>query len=281
MKNSFTVDVEDWFCSHNLQGQISFNQWHQLESRVVRNTDALLELLDRYNVKATFFVLGWVAEKFPALVRDIASMGHEIGSHGYAHQLVTQLNRDSFREDVQLSIDAIYAASGIMPVGYRAPAFSITPRTLWALPLLQQLGMKYDSSVYPFAYHPDYGLPNAPLERYEIIPGLQEIPMSCSMQWGVRIPCSGGAYLRFFPYGMFRKLVKKVTAERPFIFYIHPWELDSQSPRIALPFLKSARHYANLGTTQKKLERLLQEFEFTSMQNMLQSRNAYDRSNNA
>lgn len=270
MENSFTVDVEDWFCSHNLQQNISFSDWGKLEGRVVKNTHRLLELLNKHKVQATFFVLGWVAEKYPALVKDIASMGHEISSHGFAHQLITKLDITSFRQDIQLSIQAIEASSGILPSGYRAPAFSITRKTLWALPVLKEMGIRYDSSVYPFAYHPDYGLPETPLEIHETIPGLLEIPMSCSTKYGFKIPCSGGAYLRFFPYAFFRKLVSHViSAGRPFIFYIHPWELDKDSPRVNLPFLKATRHYTNLHTTEEKLERLLQDFEFVSIKKML------------
>ncbi|HEY0677235.1 MAG TPA: XrtA system polysaccharide deacetylase [Chitinophagaceae bacterium] len=272
MKCAFTVDVEDWFCSHNLQQSISYNDWNNLEGRVERNTHRLLKLLDWHHVKATFFVLGWVAEKYPSLVKDIASMGHEIGSHGYRHQLVTKMTRKTFSEDLILSIDSIRDSCGIMPVGYRAPAFSITEKTLWALQILKEAGFKYDSSIYPISMHPDYGFPGASLVPYEPVPGLTEIPMSCSEKWGMRIPCSGGAYLRFFPYTVFTKLVKEVlNAGRPYIFYIHPWELDKDSPRVPLPFLKSARHYANLHTTEQKLNRLLQEFEFTSINKIFEN----------
>lgn len=270
MHNSFTVDVEDWFCSHNLQQTISYGQWHDLESRVVQNTHELLGLLSRYKVKATFFVLGWVAEKYPGLVRDIASMGHEIGTHGFAHQLVTHMTQDAFKKDIHESILAIRAAAGCDAAGYRAPAFSITQKTLWALPVLKDAGIEYDSSVYPFSYHPDYGLPGASQDITEIIPGLREVPLSCANSMGMRIPCSGGAYLRFFPYSIFKKLVNNVTASgRPFNFYIHPWELDKDIPRVKLSFSKRIRHYANLHTTKNKLELLLQDFEFTSVQNIL------------
>lgn len=270
MKNSFTVDVEDWFCSHNLQQAISFNQWEHLQSRVVKNTHSLLKLLDKYHVQATFFVLGWVAEKHPALVSDIASMGHEIGTHGYAHQPISQLNADRFKKDVSLSIDALRACIGISPSGYRAPAFSVTKKTLWAFPILKELGIKYDSSIYPFSFHPDYGLPGASLEIFEAIPGLYEVPMSCSTRWGFRIPCSGGAYFRFLPYKLFRNFAKNViSAGRPFNFYIHPWELDKEIPKVSLPFTKRLRHYSNLHSTTNKIEQLLKEFEFTSIQNLL------------
>jgi polysaccharide deacetylase family protein (PEP-CTERM system associated) len=268
--NSFTVDVEDWFCSHNLQNVISFSQWDSLQSRVVKNTHELLKLLDKHHVQATFFVLGWVAEKHPALVRDIASMGHEIGTHGYAHQLLTDLDAGLFRKDVSLSIDVIRACTGISPAGYRAPAFSVTKKTLWALPVLKELGIRYDSSVYPFSYHPDYGLPGASLDVFEPVPGLYEVPMSCSTWWGVRVPCSGGAYFRFLPYKLFSNFAKRViAAQRRFNFYIHPWELDEDMPKVNLPFTKKLRHYGNLRSTTKKIERLLTEFEFTSIQNIL------------
>lgn len=270
MKNSFTVDVEDWFCSHNLQQVISFDQWEHLQTRVCKNTHSLLTLLDKYHVQATFFVLGWVAERFPDLVRDIASMGHEIGTHGYAHQPVTQLNEHLFKKDVKHSIDAIRACTGVNPLGYRAPAFSVTKQTLWALPILRELGIEYDSSIYPFSFHPDYGLPGASLHISEVIPGLYEVPMSCFTRRGVRIPCSGGAYFRFLPYKLFRNFAKNViSAGRPFNFYIHPWELDKDIPKVALPFTKRLRHYSNLGSTNKKLQQLLEEFEFGSIKEIL------------
>jgi polysaccharide deacetylase family protein (PEP-CTERM system associated) len=269
MKNVFTVDLEDWFCSHNLKSVIRYESWDQLESRVEQNATALLHLLDRNKTKATFFVLGWIASRFPGLVQIIQKEGHEIASHGYAHQQITSQTPEEFERDIIASVDVLKNITGEHPKGYRAPAFSITSHTQWALPILKTHGIQYDSSIYPFSLHPDYGNAAVPLSQHDH-DGLTEIPLSCATIGKFRIPCSGGAYLRFYPLSVFTLLAKRVRKQgRPLIFYIHPWEIDRNPPRISLPFTKSLRHYYNNRSTLHKVEVLLKEFEFTSFQNFM------------
>jgi polysaccharide deacetylase family protein (PEP-CTERM system associated) len=270
MINAFTVDLEDWFCSHNLQHAVNYKSWDQQESRVERNTFKLLELLNSRKVIATFFVLGWIAERFPGLVKVIQEEGHEIASHGYAHQLVTAMGKEEFKTDILRSINVLEEICGKKPDGYRAPAFSITRKNKWAFEVLQQAGFRYDSSVYPFTMHPDYGFRNASLAMHYPVKQLLEVPLSCSNYAGIRIPCSGGAYLRFYPYSLFSHLSRNIlNKNRPLIFYIHPWEVDDAPPKVLLPFFKSLRHYYNSSSSVKKIERLLSEFEFTSIQNVI------------
>lgn len=269
MKNAFTVDLEDWFCSHNLLHAVSYQEWDKQESRVERNTELLLTLLQKHQVTATFFVLGWVADRFPGLIRTIHQQGHEIGSHGYAHQQLTNLSPEAFEADLARSMAALQHITGMAPQGYRAPAFSITPQTQWALPLLKKYGFAYDSSVYPFSGHPDYGNAETPLHIHQRN-GLVEVPLSCAAFGRVRFPCSGGAYLRFYPFPLFRALASRVTKQqRPLIFYIHPWELDGDPPKVPLPFSKSVRHYYNTRSSYAKIDRLLGRFEFTSIKDLL------------
>ncbi|HEX2608613.1 MAG TPA: XrtA system polysaccharide deacetylase [Flavisolibacter sp.] len=271
MINAFTVDLEDWFCSHNLKSVAPYKTWDQQLSRVEKNTMKLLNLLHSHNTKATFFVLGWIASRFPKLVKAIHEEGHEIASHGYAHQQITLQTHEAFEEDIIESISILNSITGERPKGYRAPAFSITQQTLWALSVLKKYGISYDSSIYPFSFHPDYGNAGVPL-GFHNNNGLIEIPMSCATFGKIRIPCSGGAYLRFYPFSIFRSLVKRVIAkQRPFIFYIHPWEIDSDPPKVPLPYSKAARHYYNCSSALKKTEMLVQEFQFTSLQNILAS----------
>lgn len=266
MKNAFTVDLEEWFCSHNLKAAIKFNDWEKLESRIEKNTHSLLDLLNRNKTKATFFALGWVAERYPNLIKTIYNEGHEIASHGYAHQQITLQTQRQFEIDIKQSVQVLEGIIGRKPIGYRAPAFSITKETQWALPILRKHGFKYDSSVYPFSLHPDYGDERVPLSIYSNA-GLIEIPLSCASIGRFRMPCSGGAYLRFYPYQLFILLARRVVKqERPFIFYIHPWEIDETLPKVKLQFSKSLRHYYNTSSTFVKIERLIKEFEFTTIQ---------------
>ncbi|TFF33973.1 XrtA system polysaccharide deacetylase [Mucilaginibacter psychrotolerans] len=270
MKNAFTVDLEDWFCSHNLIGEIKYEDWDKQEGRVTAPTLRLLDLLKKYNRKATFFVLGWVADRYPELIQKVAADGHEIASHGYSHKLLTGITSDFFEEDLLKSVNAIERACGVKPTGYRAPAFTVVNSTKWAFDILKKLGFTYDSSVYPTSVHPDYGIGDAPLSIYSPQNGLTEIPLSCAVLFNRNIPCSGGAYLRFLPYFFYKQLVNSVIKSgRSYIFYTHPWEIDTEIPRIKLPVFKAMRHYTNLASTFGKIERLLQDFEFTSLQDIL------------
>ncbi|MFA6468666.1 MAG: XrtA system polysaccharide deacetylase [Bacteroidota bacterium] len=269
--NALTVDLEDWFCVYNFRGYIVRTDWEKCESRIEQNTDRLLNLFDKHNVKATFFVLGWVAERVPDLIKKIDSAGHEIASHGYSHQLVTEMTRESFAEDLKKSLDILYNIIQKEVIGFRAPSFSITNKTLWALDILEQQGIKYDSSIYPTGYHPDYGIADFPLSPQNVTEKLVEFPMSCSRIGGIKIPCSGGGYFRSLPYSVTKYLFNKINLEnRSFVFYIHPWEIDPQQPRIRLPLAKSFRHYNNLGKTYRRIDMLLSDFSFTTIRKVLQ-----------
>lgn len=273
MINSFTIDLEDWFCSHNLHPYIKFSEWDKYESRVAKSTLSILTLLKKYEVEATFFVLGWIAEKLPDLIKEIEAHGHEIASHGYGHQLLTNLNESQFREDVQRALDVTCPLISKDIKGFRAPAFSITKDSLWAIPALKSMGFTYDSSVYPISVHPDYGIPSSELDIYSFENGLIEVPMSCAVLAGTRIPCSGGGYFRFMNYGIFKRLMRRCNEQgRSVIYYLHPWEIDPGIPKMELPWFKKFRHYNNLGCTMRRLELLLEEFDFTSMEKLLKMR---------
>lgn len=264
-QNVFSVDLEDWFCVQNLSGVIRREEWDKCESRVERNTLLLLHLLARRQVKATFFVLGWVAERFPDLVREIESRGHEIATHGYSHRLLTSLTPEEFRADLGRSLEVLARCSRRPVSGFRAPSFSVTRKTWWALEILRASGIRYDSSIFPVGFHPDYGIPDAPLSAHRLPEGVLELPMSCAEMFGRKVPCSGGGYFRLFPYPVTRALMRRCNQQgRPVIFYLHPWEVDPDQPRVALPALKRFRHYNNLDRTAERLERLLEDFSFTS-----------------
>jgi polysaccharide deacetylase family protein (PEP-CTERM system associated) len=267
-KNAFTIDLEDWFCSHNLVEMLPYKQWEKQESYVEQGTYLLLSLLEKYKVRATFFVLGWVAERFPDLIKSVQKAGHEIGSHGYAHRQITKQTPAEFELDIQQSLEALSFLK--TPIsGYRAPAFSLTPKTIWATDILQNAGFQYDSSVYPIGVHPDYGFADAPLLPYSHANGLIEIPLSVAEFGTFRLPCSGGGYLRQLPYPVFKSLVKRCNAQgRPLVFYIHPWELLPDIPQMDLPNLQKWRHYNNLASTTGKIERLLQDFSFGALEDV-------------
>ena len=267
MKNIFTVDVEDWFCAYNLN--IDIKEWNKQEFRVVENTRRILRLLQKHNVNATFFVLGWVAEKVPFLFKEIEAHGHEIATHGYSHTLLTRMTPDEFEKDLKKALDIMGTIINEPIIGFRAPSFTITNKTIWALPILGKYGIKYDSSIFPIGFHPDYGIPDSDLDIHQIN-GLTEVPLSVAKVLGKKVPCSGGAYFRIFPYILFQKLIEICNKQgRPVVFYIHPWELDSEQPKQNLPFFKSIRHYTNLDETEDKLSKLLSNFEFQSIKEAL------------
>ncbi len=270
MTNVFSIDLEEWFCSHNLQERIQYQDWEYLESRVEQNTYFLLDLLDEFEVKATFFVLGWIATHYPKLVKDVAKRGHEVASHGYAHQLVFDLKPTIFDEDIGHSIAILEDLTGLPVNTYRAPAFSITKKNLWALDVLEKNGIQIDSSVYPLTYHPDYGMSDSPLLPYQITDNLLEIPLSCVTYGQYKIPCSGGGYFRILPYWLYRKMIKRLHQQgRSLIFYFHPWEIDTETPSIKLSRKAAFRHYTNLGTTKDKLRLLLSEFKFSTLSDFI------------
>jgi polysaccharide deacetylase family protein (PEP-CTERM system associated) len=267
--NAMSVDVEDYFQVSAFEGAISRDRWASFESRVVSNTERVLATLDRSGTRATFFVLGWVAERHPALIKRIADRGHEIASHGYDHRLVFDLTPEEFRADLGRARVAIEAAAGVRVRGYRAPSYSITARSLWALDVLIEEGYAYDASIFPI-YHDRYGLPSAPRHIHTITRSagtLWEVPGSTTRVSGMNLPIAGGGYFRLLPYGWTRLGIARVNRleRQPVVFYIHPWELDPDQPRLPVSPLTRLRHYRNLTETVPRLERLLREFRFDSI----------------
>jgi len=269
MKNAISVDLEDWFCVRNLSGAIGAEDWQRCELRVADSARRLMEILSRHGTRATFFVLGWVAERTPELIREIERGGHEIATHGYSHVPVTEMTPTAFEEDLRRSLEAVGRLVRGNIMGYRAPSFSIVRKTLWAVDIMVKRGIKYDSSLFPVSFHPDYGCPAASLAPHPMR-GLIEFPLSVVRVGGLNLPCSGGGYFRLAPYGIFKRMVRRVNGEgRPYVFYIHPWEIDPGQPRVPLPALKRFRHYCNLKKTEEKLGRLLGDFEFAPLREVL------------
>ncbi len=274
MKNALSIDLEDWFCVKNLAQAIKRDDWDKCDLRVRANTTRILDLLDRHNVRATFFILGWVADRAPDLIRDVEARGHEIGVHGYNHLLLTEITPEEFDEDLGKALEAI-ARTGIKsrPIGFRAPSFSMVNATKgWALPILEKHGFQYDSSVFPVGFHPDYGIADAPLSPYKITDKLYEFPMSVLEMFGRRFPFCGGGYFRLFPYTYTRYCMRKVNEQgRAVVFYLHPWEVDPDQPRIKnLSRSQKFRHYRNLDQTERRLSRLVNDFQFTTVREVLQ-----------
>jgi len=268
IRSAMTVDVEDFFQVQAFAGQVGRADWADFPCRVERNTDKALQLFADHGVRATFFTLGWIAERYPKIVREIVAQGHELASHGYAHHRVFEQSPEEFRADVRRT-KALLEDIGQVPVrGYRAASFSIDGRSLWAFDILAEEGHHYSSSVYPVV-HDLYGMPEAP--RFSYRPGthrLVEIPMTTISILGRNVPCSGGGYFRLFPYAASRWALRQVQRShgQPCIFYFHPWELDPEQPRMADAPLKSrARHYLNLGRMEARLERLLEDFSWCRM----------------
>lgn len=266
MLNVFSIDLEDWFCVKNLDQIIPRDQWETCESRVEASTIQLLDLLDRHKTQATFFVLGWVAERHCDLVREVSRRGHEIATHGYSHRLLTAMTPEEFRADLDRSLEVLAGCVSAPVLGFRAPSFSVTRKTWWALEILKSRGLRYDSSIFPVGFHPDYGIPDSRLDAHEVLNGLWEVPMSCTEMLGRKVPCSGGGYFRLFPYSVTRHLMRLCNEQgRPVMFYLHPWEIDPDQPRVAdMPAGKRFRHYTNLHRTMERLERLLEDFQFTT-----------------
>lgn len=273
MKNAISIDLEDWFCVHNLSGVIKKEGWDECELRVRESTERILALFNKHNVRATFFVLGWVAERIPELIKELETQGHEIAVHGYNHLLLTEISPQEFEEDLTKALEVI-EQSGVKtrPVGFRAPSFTMVGSTKgWALPILEKHGFKYDSSVFPIGFHPDYGMVEAPLSPYKITESLYEFPMSCLEVFGRRFPFSGGGYFRLLPYAYTKYCMQKFNGQgRPAVFYLHPWEVDPGQPRVQnLSISKKLRHYSNLDKTESRLSRLLADFEFTTIREVL------------
>lgn len=261
MLNALSVDVEEWFQVGAFEKIISRDDWPALESRVAYNTNAVLDLFDRAEVKATFFTLGWVAERQPALMQRIAAGGHEIANHGWDHARVFTMSPETFRADLKRAHNAIAAASGIEPTGYRAPSFSIDKRTPWAHEILAEEGYAYSSSVAPVV-HDHYGWREAPRFAFRPIKGsdLIELPVTTAEIGSRRLAAGGGGFFRLLPYGFSNWAIRRVNERdrRPAIFYFHPWEIDPAQPRVAnAPLRSKVRHYSCLSVMEAKLARLL------------------------
>jgi polysaccharide deacetylase family protein (PEP-CTERM system associated) len=271
--NAMTVDVEDYFHVSAFDSTVSRESWDRRESRVCRNTERLLSIFEECGVRATFFVLGWVADRFPRLVRQIADAGHEVASHGYSHRLVYSQTPDEFREDVRRAKAVIEGAFGGAVRGYRAPSFSVTHRSLWALDIVLEEGYLYDASIFPI-HHDRYGLPrsrrNAHLLRCAT-GRIIEVPASTVRFAGLNLPIAGGAYFRLCPYSWTRWAIRRLNEleRRSAIFYLHPWEIDPDQPHLPVNLVGRIRHYRNLATTERRLRRLMRDVQFSTVSKMI------------
>lgn len=267
--NALTIDFEDWY-----QGlEIPYKDWAGFEDRIVPVGRRLLQLLADAGVRATFFVLGYIAEQHPEMIREIAAAGHEIGTHGYSHALIYEQTPELFRTELTRAIGTLEDLTGAPVLGHRAPFFSITKDSLWALDILAELGIRYDSSIFPVVNY-RYGIADAPRWPYEIKSErhtLTEFPISTWQVLGKNVPIAGGAYFRIYPYAFTKQGLRAVNrAHRPFVFYLHPWELDPDHPRIKLPRrVAGLTHYFNLRATERRLRRLLRDFKFAPMKEVL------------
>ncbi len=274
MRNAMSIDLEEWFCVSNFEAVIPREEWPRLESRVERSTATILEILERRKVRATFFVLGWVAERHPGLIRGIADAGHEIASHGYGHRLVYELTPDEFQQDIARSVELIEEIAGVRCAGYRAPSFSLRRDCDWAWEALAGSGIRYDSSVFP-VHHDRYGEPDAPRRphlRDSAGGRFVEFPPSTVSLFGKNIPVAGGGYFRLYPLAVTRWAIRRLQAEGiPANIYLHPWEFDPDHPKPeGVSGATLARHRVGLAGVARKLDALLSEFPFGSVLDALE-----------
>lgn len=271
--NYFTVDLEDYFMVSAFKDIVPAGDWDFHEFRAGRSMGHLLDLLDEGGARATVFVVGWIAERFPSLVREIRGRGHEVACHSFRHRLIYDMTPDEFREDTRQAKVAIESAIGEPIIGYRAPSYSITRQSMWALDILREEGFLYDSSVYP-VLHDRYGVPGydrfpgfAPEPEGNGGRGLLEIPLSTVKFLGHNVPFGGGGYLRLYPYGLTRFFAERVNhkEDQPFIVYVHPWEIDTGQPRFRGSPLSMFRHYVNIDRNEEKIRNLLRDFRFSPL----------------
>ncbi|RMI01037.1 MAG: DUF3473 domain-containing protein [Calditrichaeota bacterium] len=267
--NILSFDIEEWFHPEIFAGRYPRESWDRLEARVQKNTELILNFLSRKRLKATLFFMGWVAEKYPDLVRAAVQEGHEIASHGYAHVMINKFaTREDFRADLRQSIQILSELAGEPVIGFRAPTFSVTKKTLWALPIMFEEGIRYDSSVFPIL-HDRYGIPDAPREPYMIFrqgqEGITEYPMTTVRVGKFNLPLGGGGYLRLYPFKFSLMLMKRCATEgRPIMFYAHPWEFDVDAPRVDLGWVGKIRHYHAIDKFLQRLDVITDLFPFTS-----------------
>jgi polysaccharide deacetylase family protein (PEP-CTERM system associated) len=272
LKHCLSFDVEEHFQVSAFESPMRRQHWDMYESRVERNTSKILDILVRHETKATFFILGWVGERFPQLVKQIASAGHEIASHGYQHEMITAQTPASFRDDVRKAKSILEQIISGPVCGYRAPSFSITEETTWAISILAEEGYLYDSSIFPI-FHDRYGIPSASPYVHQLRTesgNLWEVPPSVARVMGLSVPVAGGGYFRLYPYFLLRMLLRRIAAgDVPLVMYLHPWELDPDQPRMDGPLVSRIRHYQNLGRTEKRLHKLLNDFDFAPIRSAI------------
>ena len=274
MINALTFDIEEYFHAEAFAGVVRREDWTLLESRVVRTTERLLAVLAESGSIGTFFVLGWVAERTPELVRAIMAQGHEIACHGYDHRMITRLGRSEFADDIRRAKDILEEAAGVDVIGYRAPTFSVVRETLWSLEVLAKAGFQYDSSIFPIV-HDRYGIPDAERFPHKIALSsgreIAEFPLSTVRGPVGRFPVAGGGYFRLLPYGVTRWALRRLNQreERPGIVYLHPWEIDSDQPRLPVSRRVQFRHAVNTRSTESKLRHLLRDFQFAPVRDVL------------
>lgn len=267
LRNAMSIDVEDYFQVSAFAPYIRREDWHGLECRVERNIERILELLASKQVKATFFTLGWIAERYPRLVKAIVAGGHELASHGYGHERASDLSPAAFSDDITRAKSLLEDLGGVPVVGYRAPSFSIGKSNLWAFDLLREADYRYSSSVYPIA-HDHYGMPDSPRFAYPVREGLLEIPVTTVRLGSRNLPSSGGGYFRLLPYALSRWMIRRVNEvdAEPAVFYFHPWEIDAAQPRVPGIDAKTRfRHYVNISRTHDRIARLLEDFQWGRM----------------
>lgn len=268
IKNAMTIDVEDYFQVSAFSNNISLEQWRSHDCRVERNMARILELFDRHDVKGTFFTLGWIAQNYPNIVKQIVAEGHELASHGRNHVRVYEQSPQEFSDDIRATKQLLEDIGGVEVKGYRAASFSIDERNLWAYDCLAEAGYRYSSSIYPLQ-HDHYGMPSAPrFSFYAHDSGLIEVPISTVKLMNRLWPSGGGGYFRFFPYVISRQLIQTVNTKekRSAIFYLHPWEIDPEQPRQKkIPLKTKFRHYVNLQHTYNRLNKLLKDFNWDRM----------------
>jgi polysaccharide deacetylase family protein (PEP-CTERM system associated) len=268
--NAMTVDVEDYFHVSAFENVIAKSDWPSLPQRVEINTHKLLDLFDEHGVKSTFFTLGWVAERFPSLIKRIVDDGHELASHGFAHQRTTSMTQEQVLTDIKQSKQCLEDAGSCEVIGYRAPSFSVNDSNTWIYDVLVELGFKYSSSTYPIN-HDLYGVPKWPRFKYLRPEGIVEIPVPTIRKNDINTGIGGGGYFRLYPYWMSKKRINQYLLEekQPYSFYFHPWEIDPEQPRITEASIKSKiRHYINLSRMEGKIVRLLEDYEWDTMNNV-------------
>jgi polysaccharide deacetylase family protein (PEP-CTERM system associated) len=274
IKNALTVDVEDYFQVSAFAKSVKISDWDNFPARVVENTQRLLKLFDNRDIKATFFVLGWVAERQKDLVREIAELGHEVACHGYSHQLVYNQSPEVFKQETVRAKSILEDIIQQKVRGYRAASYSITEKSSWALDILAESGFEYDSSIFPVR-HDRYGMPDTPKVPYVLkTPAghlIKEFPLSTARIFNYYLPIAGGGYFRLYPYWLSSMGLRQISKQqRPFIFYLHPWEIDTEQPRIEASWTSRFRHYNNLDKCETRLKRLMDEFDFDTTWNVLQ-----------